>query len=118
MKKGQRILLCLIVLFLCVGTANAEVPKKIHGECSDCHKGTDYKAVKTVINETCAKCHPTSKGRDHPVGVVSPVVPADLPLSEGNKVTCVTCHEPHGKNTVGKLLRKSFNDLCIECHNN
>ncbi len=118
MGKGREILLCVTILFLCVRMAEAGVSKKIHGKCSDCHKEQDYKAVKAVINETCAKCHPTSKGKDHPVDVVSRIVPADLPLAEGNRVTCVTCHEPHGKNTVDKLLRKKFDDLCVECHKN
>jgi predicted CXXCH cytochrome family protein len=114
----RKILKSLIVLFLSVGVAEAGVPEEVHKGCTTCHMEQDFKAIKTKINETCLRCHPTSIGKDHPVGVVSTIVPEGLPLDEGNKITCITCHEPHGKNTVDKLLRKDFNSLCIACHKN
>ncbi|HWR59749.1 MAG TPA: cytochrome c3 family protein [Thermodesulfovibrionales bacterium] len=107
---------CLVILFIFAGGSTAEESKKIHGECSTCHKGEDHKAIKSVINETCNRCHPTTSGKDHPVDVVPEVKPPDLPLGEGNRITCVTCHEPHGKNTVEKLLRKKYRSLCTDCH--
>lgn len=65
-------------------------------------------------------CHP--QGASHPVGgrVKEPKFrqPKNLPLIEGDVMTCATCHEPHGGN-LKYMLRKDFmTDVCIECHKN
>ncbi|MFC1692372.1 multiheme c-type cytochrome [Candidatus Latescibacterota bacterium] len=49
-------------------------------------------AIQTV---NCMKCHPQHFG-DHPVLVKASIpVPKDLPLSERNEITCMTCHNTH-----------------------
>ncbi len=106
----------LFGLFLCIAAAEAQTPKEIHKGCATCHEEPDYKAIKAKGSEACLKCHPASLGRDHSIGVVPKIIPADLPLGEGNKITCITCHEPHGKTTFDRLLRKDFNSLCVSCH--
>lgn len=105
-----------LLLLFCVAAAGAEAPKEIHKDCTVCHKDPDFNAIKPKVNETCLKCHPASIGKDHPIAVVPKIIPGDLPLGEGNTVTCITCHEPHGKNTFGMLLRKDFTSLCKSCH--
>ncbi len=107
---------CVIIMFLPAGAVEAAATKKVHTECTDCHAEKGSKALKGTLNETCLRCHPASLGGDHPIGVVSAIEPEGLPLEEGKKVACITCHEPHGKNTTGKLLRMDFNRLCIACH--
>ncbi|MCL4475192.1 MAG: cytochrome c3 family protein [Nitrospirae bacterium] len=105
-----------LILLFCIGGAGAEAPKEIHKGCATCHTEPDFKAIKAKVSETCLTCHPASLGRDHSIGVVPKIIPEDLPLGEGNKVTCITCHDPHGKGVAAKLLRKDFNSLCISCH--
>ena len=112
----QKVMGSVGILFLLAVTAEGAVQKEVHKNCASCHGEQDYKAIVPKVNEICLKCHPTSLGKDHPIGVVSSVVAAELPLGEGNKITCITCHEPHGKNTTGRLLRKEFNSLCATCH--
>lgn len=138
MKKIRISTLILILLSLFIGIAGAETPKKpealktepaktesakkgevakkAHAECTACHVEKDSRDLKAGLNETCIQCHPARGRKDHVINVVPSVVPEGLPLAEGNKISCVTCHEPHGKNTVGRLLRKEFNTLCIACH--
>ena len=31
-------------------------------------------------------------------------------------VTCITCHEPHGRTNQSNMLRRPINDLCLGCH--
>lgn len=97
--------------------SEAQVPNE-HKTCTVCHIEEDSSTLKAGINETCIGCHPSSPGRDHPIGIVIEDVSEKLPLDRENKITCVTCHEPHGKGTEGRLLRVEFNDLCILCHKN
>ncbi|MBZ0304562.1 MAG: hypothetical protein K8I82_00710, partial [Anaerolineae bacterium] len=70
---------------------------------------------KAGLSQACLKCHPGSENRDHPIGV-TPRKAEGLPLDEESRITCITCHEPHGKETFGQLLRKDFNSLCRSCH--
>jgi len=38
-----------------------------------------------------------------------------MPLREG-KMTCTSCHEPHGSVTPALLRENSANDTCYRCH--
>lgn len=103
--------LTLALPFVC----DAVVPDA-HKVCNSCHVEEGPPALKLGINDTCVVCHPVHPGRDHPVNVVSKSSPDKLPLGKEEKITCNTCHEPHGKDTSGKLLRMEFNKLCVVCH--
>ena len=85
-----------------------------HSVCSDCHlRGNALKAP--TVNVLCRTCHTTHSTFDHQG--VSPQQPAPgLPLDKEGKVYCTTCHEPHGKGTVGKQLRMEESALCVACH--
>jgi len=87
----------------------------------------------------CTECHSNENG--HQVGIsLDFSVPADLPLDNDNKITCLTCHYTHGSLHSEKPhasysfmdvllgsehLHKSFllrrnnvnGELCLTCHN-
>lgn len=113
-KAGMIIRLFVLVFF--VVYANLAIGKEIHKDCLDCHKEKDSKELRSGINELCLKCHPLSTQRDHPVDIKGSIIPDNLPLDREGKITCITCHEPHGKTKEEKLLRMQFNTLCRECH--
>lgn len=110
------ILLIAFLVTLFISPLKGEVLKKPHEDCLQCHKEKDSKELKSPINELCLKCHPLSTQRDHPVNLKASVKPERLPLDIEEKITCITCHEPHGKTKEEKLLRMQFNTLCRECH--
>jgi hypothetical protein len=86
----------------------------------------------------CSGCHDAEDG--HKVGIkLYFEVPADMPLGEKNKLTCLTCHYSHGslssdrpqasvsfmdKMLDAERLHKSFllrrnntdGELCLTCH--
>lgn len=87
----------------------------------------------------CSPCHNPNQG--HKVGLnIDFSVPADLPLSQENDITCLTCHFTHGslesdrpqasvsfmdRLVNAERLHKSFllrrsnmdGELCLTCHN-
>lgn len=108
----------LLILVLSGGVAGAATTIEAHQDCALCHVDVEKKpaALKAAISDTCLGCHQSSKRNDHSVGVTPKVIPEGLPLDKENKITCVTCHEPHGKGAGEKLLRMEFNTLCRACH--
>jgi len=109
------LLTSLFFLLFCLGFAEARVPEA-HRTCALCHVEEGSPALKASVNKTCIDCHPNSPTRDHPIGRVVQDAPEKLPLDEENRITCITCHEPHGKGTEEQLLRMDFNSLCVVCH--
>lgn len=92
----------------------ASAETAVHASCTNCHaRGKALKAA--TIDELCFSCHP-GNAKDHVLGVVSVTPVSSLPLDKGGKVTCFTCHEPHGKGSTDKLLRLEKGQLCISCH--
>jgi len=87
----------------------------------------------------CLQCHQQDAGT-HSVNIeVAFPVPADLPLSDDKKMTCLTCHKAHGRlhsnrpwasvsfvdrlfasermNKTYLLRRNNTNgELCLVCH--
>ncbi|MCJ7802903.1 MAG: cytochrome c3 family protein, partial [Candidatus Marinimicrobia bacterium] len=67
-------------------------------------------------------------GNNHPVGIVYDETKAGLnaiadlkiaKLEKGtNKITCASCHEPHGKTNASYLTVSNVgSSLCLDCHN-
>lgn len=67
-------------------------------------------------------------GNNHPVGIVYDETKAGLnaiadlkfaKLEKGtNKITCASCHEPHGETNVSYLTVSNVgSSLCLDCHN-
>ena len=76
-------------------------------KCSSCHNsmGTTSKGMIRAdsVNELCYKCHAEKRG---------PYAFEHMPVPEN----CLNCHEIHGSNHSGLLVRK-VPLLCQSCHN-
>ncbi|MBI5193886.1 MAG: DmsE family decaheme c-type cytochrome [Nitrospirae bacterium] len=87
----------------------------MHGKtmtCTECHQVMKNVTMKnllkqTSIKETCLKCHAEKKSK----AMHSPHLSQD----EG-KMSCSTCHSPHGSDTPGLLRSSSVNENCLSCH--
>jgi predicted CXXCH cytochrome family protein len=108
--------LVLIVTFISTPLTARPEKEGVHTDCLQCHKEKDSKELNSKVDDLCLKCHPLSTRRDHPINVKPQIRPQSLPLDEEGRINCITCHEPHGRKTVDKLLRMEFNTLCQECH--
>jgi len=86
--------------------------------CSSCHvlHGGGM-ALLGDPGTLCTRCHKGMEHASHPVDVQQKKpLPADLPLGDGNKLLCQTCHDPHKTRKHGKGLRLHPNELCLRCH--
>lgn len=147
MKK----LFLAIIIGLLTDTVYADSHKDLRdmAKCSACHLETPQLLpaeicanmnvpVKDNVTGMCTSCHGYGE-RSHPTDVVVDFpVPLDLPL-KNNKITCVTCHYPHGKDESDRryistsflgwlfsrekkhktyfLRRPNTNgELCMACH--
>lgn len=89
-------------------------------KCSVCHNG-EPPALNLDPVATCTKCHPGNVGNHpvsrHPLGKRPDInVPATLPLSQEGNMVCFTCHDPHNRSGIDKMLRVRFRKLCASCH--
>jgi predicted CXXCH cytochrome family protein len=91
---------------------------EIKKDCSLCHtpegalKGGE---LKNALPQLCLDCHQDrTSPSEHKVDIIPSMDVKDLPLFDG-KITCVTCHDPHG-NINGRLLRMPAKKLCLVCH--
>jgi Doubled CXXCH motif (Paired_CXXCH_1) len=160
MKSNGYFRAMLLLLCLCrAGQVCADNPHEISSQsrtidCLSCHLEkpqnvsaelvssknhvADPGAFKNNGVEMCSGCHDAEDG--HKVGIKLDFdVPADMPLGEKNKLTCLTCHYSHGKLTSDRpqasysfmdkmldaeRLHKSFllrrnnaeGELCLTCH--
>ena len=83
--------------------------------CSNCHAvhgSSNVAMLKGDGNTVCGLCHDTQGDFSHPVGdgVIDP--------RNGNIVSCVTCHYPHGTDYKKNLKHSGSMELCIQCHKN
>lgn len=102
------------MLMLCLSLVPA-IAVAAHENCSDCH--TEGKALKQEgINQLCLSCHSGGKRNDHKTGIPSKGMKSPLPLDKEGQITCITCHEQHGKGSRSRLLRMKASDLCLNCH--
>jgi predicted CXXCH cytochrome family protein len=83
--------------------------------CSNCHgiHGSNNLAMLKMDGKaTCDVCHETQGVFTHPVGsgVIDP--------RNGQLMSCVTCHYPHGTVYQANLKLSGSMELCIQCHKN
>jgi len=88
----------------------------VASECLTCHSqhGTQRDhLLKADVYDICTSCHEDQK-MNHPVGR-HPLRYAKL--KNGEEISCVTCHNPHGSN-FEKLKRFPGGrmDICTQCH--
>jgi DmsE family decaheme c-type cytochrome len=85
--------------------------------CASCHKvhgGNDKLLAKASEQELCVTCHSEVKA-DMLKRSKHPLRDASSPSREG-KMTCSSCHNPHGARAEKLVDANSFNDKCYECH--
>ncbi len=113
-----------------------------HEDCNICHKDTEEYALKpgsVIINPTtgkpygrvdtlCVSCHEFHSKSSHPVGIVPNPDKVDVPREalefkgQEGKISCLSCHNPHPKNTNYKYLRWppenvwNLSQFCTICH--
>jgi len=79
--------------------------------CTDCHtihsRDDNSRYYSLDSPETCYKCHEEIRGQV--------MYPSHHPIPEG-KMTCVSCHEPHGYYPTHLKTDERLNDLCFNCH--
>jgi hypothetical protein len=120
MPRARGVVAVLAATLVAAGlfAQNTQLPSNPHGPlsqadaCPSCHiywtKEDGQKELVpdefiVSIPEMCWVCHPQEKlGRSHPIGV-DPldsrpvvVVPEEIPLESG-RVSCGSCHVPHGE---------------------
>jgi len=121
-------LILLVMIFSVSCTVSKVKPPEIkpaevtaHKDCNMCHlphKAGEKILLNKAVTDLCLSCHPERKGvREHKVGIKPSMPVEDLPLDADGKITCITCHDPHGKKGFETLLRApGFNAICIKCH--
>ena len=95
-------------------------------KCVDCHDGhaqrvarslgreaflperlTDVGGLKKSATEMCLDCHQLRKSQLQRS--------SHMPFREG-KVTCMSCHNPHGTPNPAQLIQSTINENCYSCH--
>ena len=80
--------------------------------CTNCHtvmRNVSVRSQLKTVNEldTCIQCHKNKRAEIWRSG--------HMPLREG-KMTCTSCHNPHGSPSESLLKEASINDTCYKCH--
>lgn len=80
--------------------------------CTSCHRIMErvserHQLAKPTEIETCGTCHLERRAQQMRY--------SHMPLREG-KMTCTSCHNPHGTTTPALLKDISANDTCYRCH--
>jgi DmsE family decaheme c-type cytochrome len=80
--------------------------------CTSCHRVMENVSEKAQLAreteiETCGQCHIQKRAQQQRI--------SHMPLREG-KMTCSSCHNPHGTITPALLKENSVNDSCFTCH--
>jgi len=86
--------------------------------CHDPHATDQQFMLKKPVNELCSGCHPgvVSKTVGHPLPNHPVAAPREL-MRPGRKLTCASCHDPHGSTNPLMLVQSPLGGrLCRECH--
>jgi DmsE family decaheme c-type cytochrome len=80
--------------------------------CTNCHTimeevSPKNQLAKETVIETCGTCHLQKRA--------ATMRSSHMPLREG-KMTCTSCHNPHGTVTPALLKEASLNQTCFTCH--
>jgi DmsE family decaheme c-type cytochrome len=68
---------------------------------------TENKGVKMQQPELCLRCHVMRRAQLQRS--------SHMPYREG-KVTCTSCHNPHGTPNPSQLVQSTINENCLSCH--
>ncbi len=80
--------------------------------CTNCHTVMAQVSDKSLLAkpnelETCGTCHPQKRAQM--------MRSSHMPVREG-KMTCTSCHNPHGTVTQTLLKENGLNETCYACH--
>ena len=80
--------------------------------CTNCHTvmtehSPKAQLAKETVIDTCGTCHLQKRAQV--------MRSSHMPLREG-KMTCTSCHNPHGTVTQTLLRENSANETCYSCH--
>jgi len=75
--------------------------------CHQMHAAQDPVRQAATQPEICGRCHNAQQA-----GLVKP---SHHPLHEG-KMSCTSCHSPHGSPASASLVRNTVNETCTSCH--
>jgi DmsE family decaheme c-type cytochrome len=80
--------------------------------CTNCHKVMEdvspkFQLAKATVIDTCGQCHTKQRGQT--------LRSSHMPLREG-KMTCTSCHNPHGTISPALLKEPTPNATCFNCH--
>ena len=90
--------------------------------CTSCHAVMAPISEKNLLRaktevETCSTCHQIQHSRIYR-NAHMPLRPGDFQVSTASdgKMTCSSCHQPHGSVTESLIAHISVNDQCLSCH--
>lgn len=123
MGKGALVKRLLAGIGFCVFLSGQALPWEmppIKKKCETCHVSHNMGGslmLKAPLSELCLTCHPDRVApSEHKVDIVPSMKVEKLPLDEEGRMTCVTCHDPHGTSKVVRMLRMESAKLCKSCH--
>ncbi len=116
-QVGHELNMVIPILIAILLTITSDVfPAEKH-ECSYCHLTSDKMQLKAPLAELCLECHSDRKSpNEHKVDILPSMKVVDLPLGKEGTMTCITCHDPHGKSGHPMLLRANPSEICSKCH--
>jgi predicted CXXCH cytochrome family protein len=119
----MRILFLTVLAAVLLSAGNAfpeEAVPPIKKDCRTCHISHDMGAgvlLKMPLSDLCIDCHSDRlPPYDHMVDIVPSMPVKNLPLDREGRMTCITCHDPHGKSGLVRMLRAKPRDICKYCH--
>src|SRR6185503_14121752 len=68
---------------------------------------TEHVGTKKTQPELCLQCHQMRRAQLQRS--------SHMPYHEG-KVTCTSCHNPHGSPNQAQLIQATLNENCLSCH--
>lgn len=114
----KRLLIVLMIVLASHAPLFGQIIPEIKKNCNICHlpHDTSGKLLNAPLTELCLDCHSERRSpAEHKVDILPQMPVGNLPLYEG-KITCITCHDPHGKGGFPSMLRERPRLICTKCH--
>ena len=112
--SNQQETICKKCHFLTFAAAKEHLYKhpdsSICSNCHDVHGSNEPAMLKGDGIAVCVSCHKTQGQFSHPVGEQA------RDKRNDQKMTCVTCHYPHGTDYKYALKLSGVKELCVQCH--
>lgn len=95
----------------------AESTSAMGGEEDEYHAGLSSEIV--ISMGACASCHESQNTATHPVNVYPKpgmTIPPEYPTLADGRITCNSCHAPHGSDYEFLARKSGKRELCVGCH--